>query len=342
MRFRVVASVLIAGLTWACVPDSDVRNVRVDEANRVALYQAIQEGNELTGEEVKLLDAYLARKGQPGQLPAGLTIGEMLAEQRGFEAHDAAPPSERPTAVAAIGEAAATSAAPAPPAAPAAPQAPAPAPASSGAPAPASSGPAAAPPPQVAAPPPPPSAPIREPVQRRRPRSAKLEAGTLIEVYLDQALSSKTSRPGDRFEATLGDDLMVGRLLLAPKGSRVIGRVADAKAAGKVKGLARLSLTLAELEVDEQRHRLETDRILFEAHSTKKEDAKKVGIGAGAGAVIGAIAGGKKGAAIGTAVGAATGGAAVLATSGDEVELPAEQALSFELEEALDLPALNR
>jgi hypothetical protein len=58
--------------------------------------------------------------------------------------------------------------------------------------------------------------------------------------------------------------------------------------------------------------------------------------------VIGAIAGGKKGAAIGAAVGGAGGTAVVLATSGDEVELPAEQTLSFELASGVEMKVLGR
>jgi hypothetical protein len=80
--------------------------------------------------------------------------------------------------------------------------------------------------------------------------------------------------------------------------------------------------------------------LYYRAHGTKKEDAEKIGIGAGAGALIGALAGGKKGAAIGGAIGAGAGAGVVLATPGDDIELPAEKVLTFRLEEALELKAL--
>jgi outer membrane lipoprotein SlyB len=83
--------------------------------------------------------------------------------------------------------------------------------------------------------------------------------------------------------------------------------------------------------LEDQAYALQTDTLSFEAESTKKKDATKVGIGAGLGAVIGAIAGGGKGAAIGAAVGAGAGGATVVATRGKEVVLDAEHKLSFEL-----------
>jgi len=69
----------------------------------------------------------------------------------------------------------------------------------------------------------------------------------------------------------------------------------------------------------------------FQADSTKKQDATKVGVGAGLGAVIGAIAGGGKGAAIGAAAGAGAGGATVAATRGKEIQLAAEHKLNFAL-----------
>ena len=61
------------------------------------------------------------------------------------------------------------------------------------------------------------------------------------------------------------------------------------------------------------------------APGTKKADATKIGIGAGAGAIVGAITGGKKGAAIGSAVGAGGGTGVVLATRGREVALGARR-----------------
>ncbi len=64
-----------------------------------------------------------------------------------------------------------------------------------------------------------------------------------------------------------------------------------------------------------------TEPIVQEAEATKGEDAAKIGIGAGAGAVIGAVVGGKGGAAKGAVIGGAAGTGAVVATRGKEVRL---------------------
>ncbi len=359
MRVRVAAVLVLAGLSWACTEQkADIRDVRITAANRAALAERVNDGAELTGEEVRLLDRYRERKGLGEQLPLGSTIGEMLAEQRGFEAGGEPPVAEAggmPEEPAGSMEAPPASAAPAPqahaerdeaeqageakpPSPPDVPSRPAPK-----APPALPSVPAIPAPPSIPAPPQPgvvptPPTPPAVPATPRPPRNVKLPAGTAIEVYLDQPLSSQTNASGDDFAAVLGRDLVVQGRVVAPKGSHLVGRVVEARPSGKVKGVARLSLTLQELELGRRRHALTTSTIVIEANPTKGQDAKKVGIGAGAGTVIGAILGGKKGAAIGGAVGAATGGAVVLATSGDEVELPAEQLLAFELESDLSLP----
>jgi hypothetical protein len=344
MRVLTAVGLVVIGLSWACAEKSDLRDVRITEANRATVLERVERDAELTGEEVRLLDAYLERKGLGELLPLGVTIGEILAEQKGFEGRGGPAPAEpvEPAveAHAEMGEVEEAPRAPAPSAVPAIPAPHAP---SSASPVPAPPAPpeVPAPPAPVAAPAPPtpvPPAPEAPPRRVRAPRFETLPAGTTIEVYLDEPLGSKTSASGDRFAAVLGRDLSVDGRVLAPRGSHLAGRVVEARPAGKVKGLARLSLTLEELELGDRSHTLETNPIVVEAQPSKGEDAKKVGIGAGAGAVIGAIIGGKKGAAIGGAVGAATGGAVVLATSGDEVELPAEQALAFELLAGLELP----
>lgn len=68
-----------------------------------------------------------------------------------------------------------------------------------------------------------------------------------------------------------------------------------------------------------------------QAPGTKRDDALKIGIPAGAGAVIGAIADGRKGAAIGSAVGGAAGTGVVLSTRGREVRLGRGAAVAVRL-----------
>ena len=114
--------------------------------------------------------------------------------------------------------------------------------------------------------------------------------------------------------------MTVDGLLAIPEGALAYGTVTNATASGKVKGRARLAFRFDEVDIDSDRYEIRSDALSYRADSTKTEDAKKIGIGAGAGALIGGLLGGKKGA--GAAIGGGAGTAMVLTTAGNEVELP--------------------
>jgi hypothetical protein len=124
----------------------------------------------------------------------------------------------------------------------------------------------------------------------------------------------------------------VGGDVVIPRGTIVVGRLTEVDPSGRIKGRARMSLTLSEVALAGQPYPIRTNTLSLEADSTKKRDAAKVGGGAALGAIIGAIAGGGKGAAIGAAAGGAAGAGTVLATRGKDLELEAEQRFAFQLE----------
>jgi hypothetical protein len=107
--------------------------------------------------------------------------------------------------------------------------------------------------------------------------------------------------------------------------------VTDATQSARVKGLAHVAFRFDSLLARDERHDVRTNVIGRTAPATKKQDAAKIGIGAGAGAVIGAIAGGGDGAAKGAAIGGAGGTGVVLATRGKEVRVPAGTSLTVRL-----------
>jgi len=123
--------------------------------------------------------------------------------------------------------------------------------------------------------------------------------------------------------------------LVIPGGAEVNGTVLDVKPSGRVKGLASIVFRFDRVHAPGETHTIVTDRITREAHSTKGKDAAKVGIGAGAGALIGGIAGGGKGAAIGSVVGGGAGAGAVAATKGEDVRLPPGTPVTATLREPL-------
>ena len=153
-------------------------------------------------------------------------------------------------------------------------------------------------------------------------RTVTVPAGTALALEMISGISSAVSHVEDRVQATVQSPITVNGIVVVPAGSTVSGYVTEATRSARVKGRARLGVRFNALHVNGTRYDIRTAAITREAPGTKKEDAKKIAIGAGAGAIVGAMAGGKKGAAIGSTVGAGGGTAAVLATRGDEVALP--------------------
>jgi hypothetical protein len=165
---------------------------------------------------------------------------------------------------------------------------------------------------------------------------AKAEAviireGTPIKIRTETELSTKGTKTGDRFTATLAEPIVIEGKVVALRGSRVEGRVVNSDPGGRVKGVASLSVRLTQLRVGDRGVEINTGVIARKARTTKRKDATEIGIGAGVGAAIGALAGGGQGAAIGAASGGAAGTGLVLATHGEPAVLPAESVLTFKL-----------
>jgi len=187
-------------------------------------------------------------------------------------------------------------------------------------------------------PPPPPPPPVETNPEPQPPRSVTIPRGTLITVRLGEMISTERNRQGDSFVAALDKPLVIDGLVIAEKGARATGRVVDLVEAGRVKGLARLSLELTSvMSSDGQKVEIQTASFEKQGPASKAEDVQKVGIGAMIGAAIGAIAGGGTGAAIGAATGGAAGGGVAAATRGKPAILPAETRISFRVEQPVTI-----
>ena len=163
------------------------------------------------------------------------------------------------------------------------------------------------------------------------PKPLVVPAETVITVVLDQTISSKTSKSGDRFSATVESPVEVDAKVAIPKGARAEGVVNEAKAAGRFKGGAALSLTLTSVTVNGRDHEIQTSGATMSSKGKGKRTAVMVGGGAAGGAAIGAVAGGGKGAAIGALIGAAAGTGGAGLTGNRDITLAAETALDFKL-----------
>jgi hypothetical protein len=162
-------------------------------------------------------------------------------------------------------------------------------------------------------------------------------AGTTITVRLSEAVGSKISSPGQSFGATVATPVTVEGQTVIPEGAAANGTVVDAKPLGRFKGGAVLQIKLASVTVNGSERQVQTSALTRTLQGKGKRTAVMTGGGAAAGALIGGLIGGGKGAAIGAASGAGAGGAGSAFTGNKEIVLPAESAISFKLEEPLEV-----
>ena len=81
---------------------------------------------------------------------------------------------------------------------------------------------------------------------------------TPIHVTLDQAIASDENRPGDHFEATVSQPVVIGGRTVIPEGANAEGVVVDVHRSGRLKGRASLQLALESVEVDGQEYDVQT------------------------------------------------------------------------------------
>lgn len=179
--------------------------------------------------------------------------------------------------------------------------------------------------------------PATEPIKPSTPlleyREVTIPAGTVLPLQLTSSVASDTSQVEDKVSATLRSGLRVDGVVVLPAGTAVFGHVTSADRSNKVKGRASIAFRFNQIDLPGQsgRESIGTGTVTRVARGTKKKDATKIGVGAGAGAVIGGILGGGSGAAKGAVIGGGAGTAAVLATRGDEVRLGPGAAVSVKL-----------
>ncbi len=160
---------------------------------------------------------------------------------------------------------------------------------------------------------------------RRTTKKPLVPVGTNLKMRLEDTLSSKNSRVGDRFSMTVLDPVRFNE-------ATVTGHISSIKKSGKVKGTTSINLAFDRIRLSDGRsgtvHGYVTkvygsgsgqadNEGSIESGGRGKQTVKRTAIGAGAGGVLGAIIGGGKGAAIGLILGGA-GGAGSLAVKGSK------------------------
>lgn len=167
-------------------------------------------------------------------------------------------------------------------------------------------------------------------------------AGTEIHAALDTPLFSKTSKPGDRFTATVSDPVRANNgAVVIPAGARVEGEVAeseDEKTLAALKDKPKLSLRFRDVVLPGGQT-LPLTATLVSVHDTSGKNLKKAGTedGKDANAIgVPSATGRNVGGPIkGLAVGTLSGGGYVVATNGKDVRLPAQAVMLIRVDQPL-------
>jgi hypothetical protein len=180
-------------------------------------------------------------------------------------------------------------------------------------------------------------------------RTWTLPADTVISVQMNTTLSSRTSRVGDKFVATVTVPVYVNGQAVIPAGSIIEGRVTQVTPAKRMSRSGMIAIDFDDLvfpngtRVDlvggltssdpRTRRRIDDEgRVSAEGNS---RTPVFIGGGGAIGAVLGGIAGGGKGAVLGGITGAAAGGAAVLLAKGEEAQVPSGTPFGVQLKQSL-------
>jgi len=170
------------------------------------------------------------------------------------------------------------------------------------------------------------------------PRRITVPAGTRILVRTIDSLDSSKQKTGYRFTGSLETSLEAEDVVVARRGTKVYGRLAQASSAGRFKGSSQLTLELTDIVISGKAYPLLTSVVDIKGQGEGSKTAGKVIGGAGLGALIGGIAGGGTGALIGLGAGVAGGTAIAGSKKGEQLYVPSESLLEFQLKQPVALP----
>ena len=178
-----------------------------------------------------------------------------------------------------------------------------------------------------------------------RTKLLELPARTVIPIRLQDEIDTKTAKEGDTFHGTVAANVFRSGYPLIPVDTPVLGRIVEAKPAGRLVGFALLTVELVSLRLptpggQDENVSVVTAQVSSRTNGRGTGTAAAAGGGAGLGGLIGALGGGGKGAAIGAASGAALGTGARALTPGQQIDLKPEALIQFITSAPISVPVL--
>jgi hypothetical protein len=178
-------------------------------------------------------------------------------------------------------------------------------------------------------------------------------SGKRIRVRMNETISSKTARVGDRFTVTVTEPVYsTNGVVVIPTGSELVGRVDSVKASRKGGDVGEIDASFIQVVLPNGTKRaingslteLTSDDAKSDSEGTASGDrtshrkVKFIGGGAGGGILLGAAVGGGKGALIGGILGGVGGLIAERQTKGEEAEVKAGTEFGVYLNRAVSMP----
>jgi hypothetical protein len=191
---------------------------------------------------------------------------------------------------------------------------------------------------RLTAPPPPAPAP-RATTTRTAAGVSTVPVGTEIDVRLQSPLNSGTTVVEDRFEATTVADVNIDGRLAIPAGAVMRGVVTDVKAAGRINRTGSITVSFDQVTVNGRPYAMRGTVTQTIESEGIRNDVGRGAAGGAVGAIIGGILGGVKGAVLGAVIG---GGGTIVATEGQQANLPAGAVLRVRIDSPLEIGTAAR
>ena len=161
-------------------------------------------------------------------------------------------------------------------------------------------------------------------------KTITVPSGTRLVIRVAESIDTRRHSAGHRFRAQLESALSVDGITVAPRGTMVYGRVAQASTGGRAVGSASLTLELTDIMLDDQMYEISTQALQAQTQNEAGRTAGRTARAAAIGGLYGGSSSAKKGAKIGL-------GASIL-TSGASINIPAGTLVETNLRTALTVP----
>ena len=186
-----------------------------------------------------------------------------------------------------------------------------------------------------------------------KPTLYTVDRGQRIRVRMNEEISSKTARVGDRFTTTVTEPVYsTTGVVVVPVGSTVVGRVDAVQKAKRGGDPGAIDVSFVELKLPNGSKRaingsltdLDSDKAKSDNEGRASGDDRKndkiifIGGGAAGGAILGAAIGGGKGAGLGAIIGGLAGLAGERYTKGEEAQVKSGTEFGIYLNQSISLP----